>query len=147
MPNPSPRELKKTLIREGFEVYRTIEDRVVLAERVRDNLIMDSGVAVCSGEPLAVRVVLRAQGNDFPGESPAQLVGRARALGDALATRGYAEVQTQAVPILDPGDRTKTLDTWYEVSLERVVAEPAELADELRFALGIDKTVPGPSSQ
>src|SRR5688572_31694000 len=147
MPNPSPRELKKTLIREGFEVYRTIEDRVVLAERVRDNLIMDSGVAACSGEPLAVRVVLRAQGNDFPGESADQLVGRARDLGEALRTRGYAEVQTQTVPILDPGDGTKTLDTWYEVSLERVVAEPGELADELRFALGIDKTVPGPSSQ
>jgi hypothetical protein len=147
MPNPSPRELKKTLIREGFEVYRTTDDRVVLAERVRDNLIMDSGVAACLGEPLAVRVVLRAQGNDFPGESPAQLVGRARELGNALTTRGYAEVQAQTVPILDPGDRTKTLDTWYEVSLERVVGGAGELVDELRFALAVDKTVPGPSSE
>ena len=60
---------------------------------------------------------------------------------------GEAVVQTQAVPILDPGDRTKTLDTWYEVSLERVVGGTGELVDELRFALAIDKTVPGPSSQ
>ena len=147
MPNPSPRELKKTLIREGFEVYRTMDDRVVLAERVRDNLIMDSGVAACLGEPLAVRVVVRAQGNDFPGESPAQLVGRARELGNLLTTRGYAEVQTQTVPILDPGDGTKTLVTWYEVSLERVVDGTVELVDELRFALAVDKTVPGPSSE
>lgn len=146
MPNPSPRELKKTLIREGFEVYRTIEDRVVLAERVRDNLIMDSGVAACAGQSLAVRVVLRAQGNDFPGEGEPELVGRARALAQSLAERGYVEVESQAVPILDPGDRTKTLDTWYEVSVERPVTGTSELLDELRFALSLDKTVPGPGT-
>lgn len=146
MPNPSPRELKKTLIREGFEVYRTIDDRIILAERVRDNLIMDSGVAARSGDSLAVRVVLRAQGADFPGESEAELVERARALAQSLAQRGYVEVDSQAVPILDPGDRTKTLDTWYEVSVERLVTGTGELLDELRFALSLDKTVPGPGT-
>lgn len=147
MPISSPRELKKTLIREGFEVYRTLEDCVVLAERVRDNLIMDSGVAARAGEALAVRVILRTQGNDFPGEAPELLVGRAQELAQALTSRGYREVGTQTVPILDPGDRNKTLDTWYEVSVERPVAGLEELLDELRFALAFDKTVPGPGTQ
>src|SRR5690606_29285172 len=146
MPTPSPRELKRTLIREGFEVYRTLEDCVVLAERVRDNLIMDSGVAVRSDGELAVRVVLRAQANDFPGERPEQLVGRARDLAQGLVRRGYSEVMSQTVPILDPGDRSRTLDTWYEVSVERRMGGTAELLAELRFALGLDKTVPRPGN-
>jgi hypothetical protein len=108
---------------------------------------MDSGVAARAGESLAVRVILRAQANDFPGEGPAELVERARGLATMLTPRGYSEIDSQAVPILDPGDRTKTLDTWYEVSLERQVGETKELVEELRFALGLDKTVPGPGSQ
>jgi hypothetical protein len=147
MPNPSPRELKKTLIREGFEIYRTLEDCVVLAERVRDNLIMDSGVAARAGDPPAVRVVLRAQANDFPGEGPEELVRRARKLAAALTSRGYSEVLSQTVPIFDPGDRSRTLDTWYEVSVERAVSETEELVEELRFAMQLDKTVPGPGAQ
>lgn len=147
MPIPSPRELKKTLIKEGFEIYRTLEDLVVLAERVRDNLIMDSGVAARAGDALAVRVVLRAQAHDFPGETPDQLIGRARELAKALTSRGYTEVQAQTVPVLDPGDNSKILDTWYEVSLECSVSETRELLEELKFALGVDKTVPGPGDQ
>src|SRR5690606_31026015 len=130
-----------------FEIYRTLEDCVVLAERVRDNLIMDSGVAARAGDPLAVRVVLRAQANDFPGEGPDDLVRRARALAAELVGRGYSEVDSQTVPILDPGDRSKTLDTWYEVSVERAVSEAEELVKELRFAMQLDKTVPGPGAQ
>ena len=147
MPSPSPRELKKTLIREGFEVYRTLDDCVVIAERVRDNLIMDSGVAATTGDHLAVRVVVRAQANDFPGEAPDQLLARARQLASALAGRGYDEVNSETVPIFDPGDRSKTLDTWYEVSLERSVSALDELVAELRFALKLDKTVPSPGQQ
>jgi len=46
MPVPTPAELKKALTAEGFEIYRTTGDRILLADRVRDNLIMDSGVSV-----------------------------------------------------------------------------------------------------
>ncbi len=147
MPTPSARELKKTLIREGFEVYRTQNDYVLLAERVRDNLIMDSGVAVRSTAGLAVRIVLRAQANDFPGDGPDRLLARARELGKELEARGYEELETQTVPILDPGDRSSTLDTWYEVSLERAVANDDELLEELAFAMRLDKTVPAPGNQ
>lgn len=141
MPNPTPTELKKTLIGLGFEIYRTLGSRVLLADRVRDNLIMDSGVSVMGGGPLTVRFVVRAQGNDFPAESGDELFQRARRLGETSTARGYVEAGTNVVPVHDPGDRNRTLDTWYEVAFEKPVADGAELERELRYALGLPKTV------
>ncbi len=141
MPLPSPSELKKILISEGFEVYRTLGARIVIADRVRDNLIMDSGVSAVIGEQgLAVRVVMRSQSHDFPGESDQDLFARATRIAGPALDRGYAELERTVVPIHDPGDRSRTLDTWYEVSFERAVAEVGELFTELRFAIQMDKT-------
>jgi hypothetical protein len=137
MPGP-PSTLKKALVAEGFEIYRSSPNQVTLADRVRDNLLMDSGVAVMQGENLAVRVVLRAQASNFPGESPDALFGRARGLSGELTGRGYHEVTADNVPVQDPSDRTRTLDTWYEVSYVVSVKEE-ELYAELRFALGLPK--------
>ena len=138
---PTPNELKKTLLARGFEVYRTLGDQVVLADRVRDNLIMDSGVAVRPGAVLAVRFVMRAQASDFPSVSPNDLYERARACALDAVGRGYAEVGVAEVPVHDPGDATSTLDTWYEVAFERAVASDDELEQELRYALALEKTV------
>jgi hypothetical protein len=135
-----PSALKKSLIAEGFEIYRTSPNWVALADRVRDNLLMDAGVVAMDGENLGVRVVLRARAGDFPGETPDCLFERARALGEDLRRKGYREVSAEAVPLPDPGDRSRTLDTWYEVSLERPVADESELFAELRYALSVPKT-------
>ncbi len=82
MPNPTPSELKKLLSNAGFEIYRTAGDRVELADRVRDNLIMDSGVSVlAAGGELVVRFITRAQASEFTGESEEQLFERARLMG------------------------------------------------------------------
>ncbi len=138
---PTPSELKKTLLARGFEVYRTLGDQVVLADRVRDNLIMDSGVAARHGGALAVRFVVRAQASDFPSVSADDLFERARACAAPALGRGYTEIGVAEVPVRDPGDATHTLDTWYEVSFERSVASEDELEQELRYALGLEKTV------
>lgn len=138
MPGP-PSALKKALIAEGFEIYRTSSNQVTLADRVRDNLLMDSGVAVVQGESLAVRVVLRAQASNFPGEGPEGLFARARALSVELASRGYQEVAADSVPVQDPSDRSRTLDTWHEVSYLLPVKSNEELYAELRFALSLTK--------
>lgn len=138
---PTPAELKKTLVARGFEVYRTLGDQVVLADRVRDNLIMDSGVAVRPGAALAVRFVVRAQASDFPAASPDDLYARARVCAAEACDRGYAEVSVAEVPVRDPGDASSTLDTWYEVAFERAVASEDELESELRYALALEKTV------
>lgn len=138
---PTPAELKKTLVARGFEVYRTLGDQVVLADRVRDNLIMDSGVAAKPGASLAVRFIVRAQASDFPSASPDDLYERARACAAEARGRGYTEVGVAAVPVRDPGDHSSTLDTWYEVAFERAVASEDELEQELRYALALEKTV------
>jgi hypothetical protein len=133
-------DLKKALVAHGFEVYRTIGDLVVIAERVRDNLIMDSNVAAGAGSSLSVRFVVRAQGNDFPSEGESQLFGRARQLAKACDGRGYREVDTTVVPIRDPGDATRTLDTWYEVAFVKNVVSLDDLLGELNYALSFEKT-------
>ncbi len=138
---PSPANLKRHLIAQGFELYRTLGDHVMLAERVRDNLIMDAGVSAGFGSQLSVRFVVRVQSSDFRGESSEQLFARARAAAAGSVDRGYAEVGTTVVPISDPGDSSRTLDTWYEVALERAVADLDELFNELRYALELNKTV------
>ena len=68
MPQLTPSELKKALQAQGFEIYRTTPHEVMLADRVRDNLLMDSAVAVGVGEEFVVSVTVRAQSSDFPGE-------------------------------------------------------------------------------
>jgi hypothetical protein len=133
-------DLKKALIAQGFEIYRTLGERIQLADRVRDNLIMDSGVSAVGGAELAVRVVVRAQASDFSDESPEQLFERARALGQGTLTDGFVEKDANVVPIADPGDRSRTLDTWYEVSFQKAVASLEELGTELRLALKLEKT-------
>jgi hypothetical protein len=84
-------ELKRALVSAGFEVYRTQGAEVHLAERPRENLIMDAGVSVVVDGPLRVRMVTRAQKNDFPGEDGERLTARARRQADAALARGFAE--------------------------------------------------------
>ena len=135
----TPIELKKLLISAGFEVYRTLGNRVHLAERVRNNLLMDSNVSISCDQGLSVRLVVRAQSSDFPGESDDELLARARAQAAEARARGYVEVDSAMAPIYDPGDRSRRLDTWYEVSFELAVADQDQMVGEVRFALTLDK--------
>lgn len=137
MPTATPQELKRLLIAEGLEIYRTLADRVVLADRVRDNLIMDSGVAaLCRSGKMGVRVVFRAQSGDFQGETPEGLVAHARRLAEHEMEPGFVEVSAEAVPIHDPSDHAHVLDTWYEVTYEKLVDDAESLLRGLRSALG-----------
>jgi hypothetical protein len=135
----TPFELKKMLIEQGFEVYRTIGNRVLLAERVRDNLIMDSNVSAVAAESLMARLTVRAQLADFHGDSESQLFARAADVAKPAIERGYREVDRTVVPIVDPSDRARTLDTWYEISVARPVSTMQELVQELRFLLELPK--------
>jgi len=140
MSPPTPSELKKLLLAEGFEVYRTQSDQIVLADRVRDNLIMDSGVAARLGDVPGVRFTVRAQGSDFPADSPEQILERARQLAHDALGRGYREVGTNSVEVRDPGDSSQTLDIWHEVAFEKSLSNDAELVTELRYAISLEKT-------
>jgi hypothetical protein len=133
----NPTEIRKALLAAGFELYRTQGNQVHVADRVRDNLIMDSGVSVTTG--LSVRFVVRAQRSDFPNDATAMLFERARALAAAAVARGYVETAALTSPMHDPADPSRTLDTWYEVVFEKPVTSLDDAMTEVGFAMGIEK--------
>lgn len=128
-------ELKRLLVSQGFQVFRTLGSQVLLADRVRDNLVMDSGVAVQCSKGLAIRVTVRAQASDYPKETEIQLLERARLLMTTSPPQGYVEVETAVVPIADPGEPNKQLDVSYEVTFEKPSIEADSLGAELRVVL------------
>jgi hypothetical protein len=138
--------LKKALVASGFEVFRTLPEEVVLAERVRENLILDSGVRVgpvpndADGK-IRVRVVLRAQKADFPSEDEPALFDRVRKLAEPALADGFAETSTNVNAVKDPADPERTLDTFYEVFLSREVGSVEEAVPVLKFAMGLEKAV------
>jgi hypothetical protein len=101
-------------------------------------LIMDSGVSVSTA--LAVKFVVRSQRSDFPNDATAMLFERARSLATEAVARGYVETGTLTNAMHDPVDPTRTLDTWYEISFEKVATTLEEAMTEVGFALKIDKT-------
>jgi hypothetical protein len=139
MPILTPQDLKKALSQAGFSVFRTQGDEVILAERVRENLIMDSGVRLRAGVPLVVRVVFRAQRADFLGEDEAHIFERVHRLAETARAGGYAEVERHVAPVVDPGDSGRTLDTFYEITLAKEAPDLDKALEEVRFAIGLDK--------
>lgn len=144
---PSIQELKRALVQAGLEIYRTRPDAVHLAERPRDNQILDAGISVRpagSDGSLEVRVVLRAQRSDFPNDTKEVAWDRVRAtaLHELLASgRAYVEHEAREQPMLDPGDKAKTLDVWYEIVFSTVLADVDTAIAEVRRVLVVDKYV------
>jgi hypothetical protein len=136
---PTAPEIKKALKDASLEVYQTRKDAVYLADRVRENLLMDAQVFI-RAEPLSVGFVVRAQRTDFPSDGEEHLFERARALGAPALAHGYREVSAEVRKILDPGDGQRTLDTWCEVSFEKHAGDLDAAIAEARFALTIEKT-------
>ncbi|HQP34559.1 MAG TPA: hypothetical protein PLI95_05260 [Polyangiaceae bacterium] len=141
MASPRVLEIKKHLVAKGILVYRSGTEDVLLAERVRDNLIMDASVAVIAGEPLRVRFLARAQRNDFPWsqENPAALFERARRKVAEAAANGFREVGTMTTPLLDPVDAEQVLDVWYQVAFEKDVTDLDDAVSTAKYALELDK--------
>lgn len=139
----TPPQLKKALIASGFEVFRTLVEEVVLAERVRENLILDSGVRVAplGDGSIRVRVVLRGQRSDFPSDEDSALFERVRTLAKPALAGGFAEISTHVNAVKDPADPERTLDTFYEVFLSRDLATLEDAVPILKFALSLEKAV------
>ena len=148
---PSIQDLKRQLIAAGLEIYRTRPDAVHLAERPRDNQILDAGISVRpSGQAegsLEVRVVLRAQRADFPRDPVEALYDRVRELAAPdVTSKGFVEIETREQKMLDPGDKSKTLDVWYELVFSKVLPNLDGAVAEVKRILPLEKFVKGGTS-
>ena len=131
--------IKRALIDAGFEVFRTRGDEIALAERPRENLIMDSGVRLRVADPFEVRIVLRAQKADFPSEEDAQLFDRVRRMASANLAAGFVETSACVTRMTDPGDPERVLDTFYEITFSKSASALPDAVAELKIALGVEK--------
>ncbi|MDP9001584.1 MAG: hypothetical protein M3O46_15905 [Myxococcota bacterium] len=138
-PPHSATRIKRALADAGFEVFRSRGEEIVLAERPRENLIMDSGVRLRVGDAFEIRIVLRAQKADFPNEDESHLFERVRRLAAPVVSGGFAEVGTAVTPVMDPSDAMHTLDTFYEVTYAKDARELDDALRELKLALGFEK--------
>jgi hypothetical protein len=138
----SPQELKKALVSAGFEVYRTKSDEIMLADRVRDNLILDSGVRVSANaaDEIRVNLVMGIRHTQYPGENEQALFERVRRLAAPLLVAGFAEMGTGQSPVTDPSDATKTLDIFFDVTFGKNEASFDAALPALRVALEVAKT-------
>lgn len=138
--------LKKALTDAGIEIYRIQGTNLEIAERVRFH-IMDSGIRVllhATEEPprIEVRFTARAQRSDYGSMEPQLLFERVRQIvAPEACARGYEELTTRTVEATDPVDRARVLDVWYEVSYAKSVTALDAAADEVRWALLIEKYV------
>jgi hypothetical protein len=139
-PPLTPPLLKRALVEAGFEIFRTKGDEVVLAERVRENLIMDSGVRLRAGTPLEVHLVFRAQRAEFPNEDETQLFERVRALATVALANGFRETASLVSPVHDPVDPNRTLDIHYEVTFVKQCDGLEAAVAEVTFGMKVEKT-------
>jgi hypothetical protein len=130
---------KKALVDAGFEIFRSRGDEIVLAERPRENLIMDSGVRLRLTEPLDVRLILRAQKADFPNEDESHLFERVRRLAEPAVSMGFLELSTAVSKVNDPGDSERVLDTFYEITYSKTASALDDAVAQIRFALALEK--------
>ena|SRR5258708_7424091 len=137
--SPTPKELKKALINAGFEIYRTKGDEIAIANRVRDNLIMDSGVRLRAGSPLGVKMIVGIRRAEFPDEDDAALFSRVRDVARPALLQGFREMSSGTTPVLDPTDPSRTLDTFYEVTFEKTEEHLEEALSAVRIAIAVAK--------
>jgi hypothetical protein len=134
---PTSAEIKRALREAGIEVYRTRGSVVHVAERVRENLIMDAGVRI--DESLRVSFYARAEQRDFPGEDDDALYERARKLATPAVERGFQEERTFVTELEDPGDPERTLDRWFQVQFDKSLESLEDAIAEVRFACDLDR--------
>lgn len=134
------KDLKRGLVAEGLEVFRTRGDEVHLAERQNVQL-MEAGVRVRAGASPRVIVVVRAQRNDAPALGAEAIFDAVRARCGALRDAGFTETASHAREIRSVSDHDQLLDTWFEVTWEREVSSLAEAVAEARRAIACERYI------
>jgi hypothetical protein len=138
--NLTPKEIKQSIVAAGLEVYRTTGQEVIIAERVRDNLILDSGVRVRAGDPMEVCIVMGLRRGQYPNDSDEQVFARLRELAAPAVGHGFNEQKSGTAAVVDPADKRRTLDTFFEIVLAKPEPDVAAMLDLVRFAMRIAQT-------
>ena len=134
-------DIQQALSDAGVEIYRTGDQELQIAERVRLH-IMDSGVRVVLNGGLVVQFTARTQRSDAPSAPAEDLFRRVREeVGEQAANRGYRESHAEIVEVKDPVDEARVLDVWHEVTYRKPLAAVADAVTEVRWALDLEKYV------
>jgi len=133
--------IQQALASAGVEIYRSANQELHIAERVRLH-IMDSGVRVVMQDGLAVQFTARTQRSDAPSAQSDDLFRRVREeVGERAGSRGYLESNAEVVEVKDPVDEARVLDVWHEVTYRKPLCAVDEAVTEVRWALDLDKYV------
>jgi hypothetical protein len=133
--------VKQALVAAGVEIYRTRQEEIQVAERVRLH-IMDSGIRVKFGDDAEVVFTARSQRSDFPSVPEDELFAKVRDhVGRAAVERGFVERDARTSIVSDPVDAEKVLDVWHEVTYAKPVSSVAEAIGEVQWALSLEKYV------
>jgi len=125
----------------GVEIYRTDDQELQIAERIRLH-IMDSGVRVVVRDELAVQFTARTQRSDAPSAHSDELFRRVREeVGEQAGSRGYLESNAEVVEVKDPVDEARVLDVWHEVTYRKPLQAVDDAVTEVRWALDLEKYV------
>ncbi len=134
-------DIHQALADAGVEIYRSEEQELRIAERVRLH-IMDSGVRVVLNGGLAVQFTARTQRSDAPSAHSDDLFRRVREeIGEQAGSRGYEESGAEIVEVKDPVDEARVLDVWHEVTYRKPLAALDDAVVEVRWALDLEKYV------
>ena len=147
-------DIKRALRNAGLEVYRAQGNAIHVAERVRENLILDSGIRIvidgrgeadaaraASSHRLVVTFVAEAPRSQFPGDEREALFERARRLAREALDRGFVEEAERVAPVEDPSDAARILDERFQVAFAKQVASIEAALEEVRFALSLSRSV------
>jgi hypothetical protein len=125
----------------GVDIFRVEATEIALAKRVRSHL-MDAGVSVSFAPEPNVRFIVRAQSSDFPGVSAKQLYDKVREeVAAAARAHGFEEIAERPREVRDPGDASRVLDVWYELTFAKPVRDMESWLDDIRWAMSVSKCV------
>jgi hypothetical protein len=67
---------------------------------------------------------------------------RARFLAQPALHKGFRELREEVALQTDPVDSSKVLDTWYGVWFEKSCELAEQVAEDVAYALSLDKVAP-----
>lgn len=134
------KELRRSLVDAGLEVFRVKDDEVHLAERQNLHL-MEAGVRIRASEPIRVTVTARAQRSDAPGLSPDALFELVRDGVRPLTALGFEEIAVQSRELFSVSDNSQVLDVWYEVTLGQSFETLDDAIGTTRRVLAVERYI------